>query len=155
MTTNMKRKFYVSPTPKPAEMTLEDFKEITDWVEIKFVTEIGEDGVNTNVLSLATMDTEFNDKGKGISDAGDQAVTVRHDEDDAGQKLAETLALTAHKYATKTVYGNPKTTEGTGRVRFNRAIVTGPLWPNGSPEDFMIKTFTFGNSQRPFEVPAT
>lgn len=153
--TNMGRKTYVSATAHPEEMDLEAFEGVTDWTEVRFVTEIGESGVNTNIVSLPVMDTKFTEKGKGISDAGDVAITVRFDQDDAGQKLLRDFGKTNMTYAFKFELDDKKTPTGTGSIEYNRGIVTGPLRSNGGVEDFVTETFTGGFTQQPFWVPAT
>lgn len=155
MATNMGRKTYISPTPQPDEMTLEDFEELADWVEIKFVGNIEQTGTETNIIGYPTMDTKFEDKGKGISNAGDPTIECRYDGQDAGQILAAQLALTPHKYAFKFEWDDALTTGGTGTIEYNRGIITGPLNPNGGPEDFKLSVFTLGLVQQNFTVPAT
>lgn len=156
MATNMGRKTYISPTPQPDEMKLTDFEALLDWVEIKFVGNIDQTGTETNIINYDTMDTKFSDKGKGISNAGDPTVECRYDGTDAGQLLATQLALTPNKYAVKFEYDDAVTpSTGTGTIEYNRGIVTGPLNPNGGPEDFKLSVFTFGFVQQSFTVPAT
>ncbi|MGU3575639.1 hypothetical protein ACLBWZ_08900 [Brucellaceae bacterium C25G] len=155
MATNMGRKTYVSKTPQPAEMSLDDFEALTDWLEVRFVTEIGESGVNTNILSLPVMDTKFTEKGKGISDAGDVAITVRYDAADPGQALLRELGETNMYYAFKFQIDDKATPTGAGSIEYNRGLITGPLRSNGAPEDFVTETFTGGFTQQPFWVSAT
>ena len=75
MATNKGRKFYVSKTSQPVDMTITEFEAVTDWLEVTNVGEVGESVISTNIVSYPTMDTEFTNKGKGISDAGDMTIT--------------------------------------------------------------------------------
>lgn len=155
MATNMGRKFFVSETPQPNDMTLTEFEAITDWVEVTKIGEVSESGVNTNILNYPTMDTEFTNKGKGISDAGDQTITCRYVADDAGQILMSELAKTNMDYAFKTVWNDQLTAGGTGTTKYDRGIIVGPIVSGGGPEDFHTLTWTCGFQQRYVEVPAT
>ncbi|HUH57441.1 MAG TPA: hypothetical protein VL020_02875 [Pseudomonadales bacterium] len=155
MATNMGRKFFVSETPQPNDMTLTEFEVITDWVEVTKVGEVSESGVNTNILSYPTMDTEFTNKGKGISDAGDQTITCRYVADDPGQILMSELAKTNMDYAFKTVWNDQLTAGGAGTTKYDRGIIVGPVVSGGGPEDFHTLTWTCGFQQRYVEVPAT
>lgn len=155
MATNMGRKFYVSKTPQPVDMTITEFEAVTDWLEVTNVGEVGESGVNTNIVSYPTMDTEFTNKGKGISDAGDMTVTCKYVANDPGQLLMSELAATAMDYAFKTVWKDSLTAAGKGTTKYDRGIIVGPLVSGGGPEDFHTVTWTCGFQQRYVEVPAT
>ena len=155
MATNMGMKFYVSKTPQPLDMTFTEFEAVTDWTQVSLVSEVGESGTNTNIVGLDTMDTEFTQKGKGISNAGDFTLTCKLKTGDAGQELMSELALTNMNYAFKRVWNDPLTTGGTGTTIYDRGIIVGPLISGGGPEDFPTRTWTCGFQQRCVEVPAT
>lgn len=155
MTTNMGRKFYVSPTPQPVEMDLDAFEDVSDWLEVRFVGNIDQTGTETNVINYDTMDTKYSDKGKGISNAGDPTVECKYDGSDPGQAKLTELALTNMYYAFKFAYDDKLTTTGGGTVEYNRGIVLGPVNPNGAPEDFKLSVFTLGLTQQSFTVVAS
>ncbi|RBO89677.1 hypothetical protein [Pseudochrobactrum asaccharolyticum] len=155
MATNKGMTFYVSKTPQPQDMALIEFEALTDWVKVSLVSEVGESGTNTNIVGLDTMDTEFTQKGKGISNAGDFTLTCKLKTGDAGQELMSDLALTNMNYAFKRVWNDQLTTGGTGTTIYDRGIIVGPLIAGGGPEDFPTRTWTCGFQQRCVEVPAT
>lgn len=155
MSTNMGMTLWVSKTPQPEDMDQTAFEALTDWIQIKMVSEVGESGTNTNILSLPVMDTDYTQKGKGISDAGDYTITCKRNDADPGQVLLTELAETNMNYSFKRVWKDQLTTTGTGTTVYDRGIIVGPLLSGGGPEEFVTHTWTAGFQQRSVSVAAT
>lgn len=149
--TNSGRRFYICATPQPNDLTASEFAALT-WVEVKGIGSLGETGINTNILTYDTWDTDVSQKGKGMTDGGSPELEVARIPTDAGQILLRQLALTPSNYAIKTEMNNAPEVGGTGTIRYNRGIITGPRNPNGRNEDFEIEIFTFGLNQRQITV---
>lgn len=106
------------------------------------VGSIGPRGIDTNIVSYDTLDTEVTQKGKGITNAGDPEIEVARDPDDAGQIALRVAGATSNKdnYAFKIV-------DQDGTVHYNRGLVTGPNRPGGRNEDFELETYTLALNQ--------
>ena len=149
--TNQGRKFYVCATPQPADINQAAYESLT-FVEVKKIGNVGESGTTTNIVSYDTMDTEFSQKGKGISNAGDPTVEYARDYTDAGQNALRVAAKTSFIYATKTEYDDSPDGILSNTLIFNRGILTGPTRANGAVEDFILEVMTFGYVQEEIVV---
>lgn len=153
---NAGSKFFISTTPAPANLTAETFGALT-FTEVKGVGSVGETGVNTNILTYDTWDTEVAQKAKGISDAGSPVIEVARDPTDAGQIAMRTAAAGNLNYAFKIEKNDKPSTNAnaTGTIIYNRGLVAGPLRPNGRNEDFDLLRFTLALQQKEIEVAPT
>lgn len=149
--TNSGRRFFICATPQPNNLDAAGFAALT-WVEVTGIGSLGETGISTNILTYDTWDEDVIQKGKGQTDGGSPELELARKPNDAGQILLNALALTPQNYAIKTLLNNAATEGGTGTVRYNRGIITGPRNPNGRNEDFEIDIFTFGLNQRQITV---
>ncbi|XMM82963.1 hypothetical protein WG628_11660 [Stenotrophomonas maltophilia] len=146
--TNAGSKLYICATPKNADLTETEFKALT-FVEVKKVGNIGERGINTNIVQYNTLDTLVALKGKGITNAGDPQVEVAEDLADPGQ-----VALRAAGAPNVPDAYAFKIERADGSIEFLRGLVTGPNVPGGGNEDFILNRFTLGLNQAPITVPA-
>jgi len=152
--TNSGRKFYVCATVQPTDLIASAFAALT-WVEVKGVGNLGETGNNQNILTYDEWATDVVQKGKGNTDAGSPELECRRIPTDPGQILMRSLALLPGNYAFKTEANNAPEPGGTGTIKYNRGIVTGPRNPNGRGEDFELDIFTLGLNQRQITVEPT
>lgn len=63
------------------------------------VTDFGSIGAETNLVTYTPVDTAIVNKRKGSKNYGSQSVTVVLDDDDAGQNLFKTAALSQNVYS--------------------------------------------------------
>lgn len=145
--TNAGGKFYICVTPKPDDLTQEQFEALT-WVEVGNVGALPESGVSSNIVSYDTIDTDVTQKNKGVSDAGSGSLEVARKDTDAGQIALRAAALTKFYYATKRELSDAPSDDYTNTIYYNRGLVVGPTHAGGRNEDFILETFQFGNVQR-------
>lgn len=153
--TNSGSKLYVCATPQNSDLTQNEFEGL-DWVEVKGVGSHGETGTTQNIVGYDTWDLLFQQKAKGIANAGDPEVELAKISGDPGQNILRTAgaASNANSYATKIVR-NDAVPGGVGTTLYNRGKVVGPRSPNGRNEDFVLRIFQFGFEQEQIEVDAS
>lgn len=122
------------------------------YVEIKAVGSVGETGVNTNILTYDTWDTDVIQKAKGMTDAGSPEIEVARIPTDPGQVALRAAAKTNLNYAFKIERNDPVTVGGDPTIIYNVGLVLGPRRPNGRNEDFDLELFTLGLQQREIVV---
>lgn len=152
--TNAGRKFYICSTPQNADLDAAAFAALA-WILVGKVGSAGQTGLNTNILTYNTWDTDVAQKSKGVSDAGSPDIEVARVPTDAGQVAMRAAAATNLNYAFRMVTNDPATDGGTGTTIYNRGIVTGPKRPNGKVEDFDLEIFTLGLQQKEIVVDPT
>ncbi len=151
--TNAGAKLYVCATPQPTVLDSTAFAALT-WVLVGGVGNFGETGTSTNIVNYDTWDTDFIQKAKGTSNAGDPEIEVARDPADAGQDILRTIAATRYNYAFK-IERTDKPTDEVGAkptIVYNRGIIVGPRTPNGRNEDFDLEIFTLGLNQKQIVV---
>lgn len=141
-------KLYVCATVQNSDLNLAAFEALT-WVQVKGVGSHGETGTNTNIVSYDTWDTEFVQKAKGTSNAGDPEVELSRIAADAGQLILRTAGDHFNKdnYAFK-IEKNDAPSGGTPTYIYNRGLVAGPRTPHGRNEDFDLEIYTFALQQQ-------
>lgn len=146
--TNRGRKVYICATVKPSDLTQEQFEALT-WVQVGKVGNVGDFGKQTNIVSYTTLDTEFQQKSKGISNAGDPVIECARSYNDAGQILMRTAgAPTArYSYALKIEENDKPTADYTNTIHYVRGKVAGPVNLGGGNEDFVREQYTVGLEQ--------
>lgn len=143
--TNAGATFWIASDAQEVDLTLAQFEALT-WVQVKKVGSHGETGVDTNILTYDTWDSDVVQKGKGMSNAGDPDVELSRVISDAGQIALRAAAKTNSNYAFKIVH-NDAPVAGTPTIIYNRGLVTGPKRTNGRNEDFILETFKLGLQQ--------
>lgn len=118
--------------------------EALSWVRVSQVGEVGEMGVQENMLSYDTWDTDVVQKQKGMKNAGDPTVEVARSSTDAGQLALRAAAKTKLRYGFKIERANAPEVGGTGLTFYNYGLVAGPTRPMGRNEDFDLEVFTLG-----------
>lgn len=148
----MGRKFFVSTTPVTKGIALAALEALT-YTEVKDIGNIGQMGTEVNILTYNVMDTDFADKQKGISNAGDPTLEVAFSPTDPGQVLLRAHAKTRFLYAFKSELDDAPS-GGTPTEIYNVGLVAGPAMPNGGPEDFVVEVYTLPCVQEQIVVPA-
>lgn len=147
-------KLYICSTAQNTDLNEAAFEALT-YVQIKGVGSHGETGTNTNVVSYDTWDTEFVQKAKGTSNAGDPEVELARIPADAGQVILRTAGdhFNKNNYAFK-IELNDAPSGGTPTTIFNRGMVAGPRIPFGRNEDFITEVYTLALQQQQIIVDA-
>lgn len=147
-------KLYICATAQNTDLNQAAFEALT-YVQVKGVGSHGETGTNTNVVSYDTWDTEFVQKAKGTSNAGDPEVELARIPADAGQVIMRTAGdhFNKNNYAFK-IELNDAPSGGTPTTIFNRGIVAGPRIPFGRNEDFITEIYTLALQQQQIIVDA-
>lgn len=157
--TNSGRKLYIAvtapngqvPEPQPTDLLLAAY-EALDWTEVKDVGNIGQTGMDTNLVSYDTLATEVTQKQKGISNAGDPEVECARNPKDKGQIAMRAAAATRYNYAFKIEDADAPDVTSSNTIYYNRGVVSGPFRPNGRNEDFILETFRIGLNQKEIVV---
>lgn len=150
-------KLYICSTAKNDDLDAAGFAALT-WVQVKGVGSHGETGVNTNIVSYDTWDTEFVQKAKGTSNAGDPEVELARIPGDAGQVILRTAGdhFNKNNYAFKIEKNDAGTGVGaTPTIIYNRGLVAGPRTPHGRNENFDLEVYTFALQQGQIIIEAT
>lgn len=143
------RKIFVSTTAENTALTPAEF-ELLSYTEIKFVGNIGQFGIDTNVLSYPLLGEVVMQKQKGMTDAGDVAVECARKDSDAGQ-LAMRVAGAPDYYDAHAF----RVINQDGSIDYLRGLVMGPVSPGGGNEDFDLHTYTVALIQAPEHIDAT
>lgn len=146
--TNKGRKVYICATVKPSDLTKEQFEALT-WVQVGKVGNVGDFGRQTNIVSYTTLDTEYQQKSKGISNAGDPVIECARNYSDAGQILMRTAGAptSRYSYALKIEENDKPTSDYTNTIHYVRGKVAGPVNLGGGNEDFVREQYTIGLEQ--------
>jgi len=146
--TNKGRKVYICATVKPSDLTQEQFEALT-WVQVGKVGNVGDFGRQTNIVSYPTLDTEYQQKSKGISNAGDPPIECARAYNDAGQILMRTAGAPTARYsfALKIEENDKPTADYTNTIHYVRGKVAGPVNLGGGNEDFVREQYTVGLEQ--------
>lgn len=150
-------KLYVCSTAQNSDLDATTFAALT-WVQVKGVGSHGETGTNTNIVNYDTWDTEFVQKAKGTSNAGDPEVELARIAADPGQMILRTAGdhFNKNNYAFKIERNDKGTGVGaTATIIYNRGLVAGPRTTHGRNEDFELEMYTFALQQQQITVEAT
>lgn len=145
--TNLGGTFAISTTAQNDDLDESGFAGLT-YTTVPNVGNIGDTGINQNVVSYPTWDRPVLCKGKGQANAGDPTVEVQ-DIPNAGIDLMETAAdfQNTDAYAFKIEWPD-------GSIEYNRGLVMGPSRPKGANEDFKRLVYQLGLLQAPVIVEA-
>lgn len=146
--TNAGSKLSICVTPQNEDLTQAEFAALT-YVPVSNVGNVGERGVNTNMVTYDTYDTLTALKGKGITNAGDPQVEMAQKLSDPGQ-----IAMKAAGAPDNPDAYAFKLERASGEVEYMRGLVAGPNIPGGRNEDFILNTYVLGLNQIPVTVPA-
>lgn len=120
-------KLYICATAQTSKLTASAFAALT-WVEIGRIGQYPESGVETNIVTYDTVDTDVSIQAKGVSKSKAWTIEYARSATDAGQDAIRTAASTKSNYAFK--MSRPD-----GTVIYNIGIVTGPTRSGGGPDD--------------------
>lgn len=134
---------HVCSTAQNDDLNLAGFEALT-WVQVGKVGNPGDFGATSNLPTYDTLDEAVTQKQKGVANAGDPQIEVASVYNDPGQIILRT-------------FGNPanidnmaiKWTRSNGQVIYSRGVVSGPMYPGGGADDFVLERFTVGLNQLP------
>jgi hypothetical protein len=144
--TNSGSKLYVCATPQNSDLSQAQYEALA-WVLVTGTGSVGEIGSSTNILTYDTWDNAVVQKAKGLTDAGSPEIECARIPTDPGQNILRAAGLTNFSYAFKIERNDKLVPTGTGTIRYNRGLVTGPKEPQGRNEDFDLEVFTLGLQQ--------
>ncbi len=144
--TNSGSTLHICVTPKNEDLDATAFAALT-YVQVKKIGNIGERGINTNIVTYDTYDTQVALKGKGITNAGDPQIEMAEVLTDPGQ-----IAMRAAGAPDVPDAYAFKIERASGEVEYLRGLVAGPNTPGGRNEDFVLNTYTLALNQAPITV---
>jgi hypothetical protein len=121
--------------------------EALTWTQVGKVGNPGEFGAKSNLPSYDTLDEPTTQKQKGIADAGSPTIECASIPSDPGQIIMRAFGhpLNADNMAIKWTRSN-------GQILYSRGAVTGPRYPGGGSDDFVVEVFDVGLNQLPVIV---
>jgi hypothetical protein len=130
--------------------------EALDWQQVGNVGEIGEFGTVQEMATYFTLDRAVADKIKTTANAGDPVIECAEDVTDKGQIALKAAGATSFTdaIAIKFEYDDMPSGGSNNTIRYSRALIGGPVYPNGRIEDFQLIRFTAGMVQEVLEDPA-
>lgn len=146
---------WVCATPQNDDLTQSQYAALV-WVQVGKVGNRGDWGANSNMPSYDTLDEAVTQKQKGVANAGDPNIEVASVATDAGQVIMRSFGdpLNANNMAIKKVW-NDKPSGGTaGTTFYSRGVVSGPMYPGGGSDDFVLERYVVGLNQLPIRVNA-
>lgn len=148
-------KLFICATPQPNDLEQAEYEALV-WTQIRGVGSHGETGNSQNIVGYDTWDILFQQKAKGIANAGDPEVELARITGDAGQNLFRLAAGARNSaiYAFK-IERNDAPTGGTPTTFYNRGVVTGPRTQHGRNEDFDLEIYTIGCTQEQITVESS
>jgi len=133
------------------ETALADFEGLS-YTEIKGLSNIGEFGASSNILTFPLISDEYVDKSKGTRNAGDPAIVAARMPRDPGQIAVRAAEKTKYKFNFKLVDADAESELHTNTVTYFRALVAGIPNQRGGNEDFVTETYALGIYPRPIIV---
>ena len=123
-----------------------------DWQEVKYVGEIGEFGRTTEMASYNSLGESVGVKIKTTTDGGSPVVELMEVPTDKGQKAMTAAGASTFTapVAIKVVYDDMPSGGTNGTTRYFRALVSGPVFPNGRIENFRLARFTLGITEQEY-----
>ena len=139
----------VCATAQNSDLTSTTYAALT-WVPVGSVGNPGDFGATSNLPSYNTLDEAVSQKQKGVANAGDPQIEVASIYNDAGQIILRDFGdpLNIDNMAIKWERAN-------GQEVYSRGVVTGPMYPGGGADDFVLERFTIGLNQLPITVDPT
>jgi hypothetical protein len=121
--------------------------EALTWVQVGKVGNPGDFGSTSNLPTYDTLDEAVTQKQKGVANAGDPQLEVASVYNDPGQTILRTFGVPTNinNMAIKYVRANTQTI-------YSRGVVSGPMYPGGGSDDFVLERYTIGLNQLPITV---
>lgn len=128
--------------------------EAEDWDsgEIKEISNVGEIGSASNIVTFPLVSDDFVKKAKGTRNAGDPAIVVGRVSDDPGQIKVRAAEKTKFFYNFKLQLADAVDELHTDTVIYFRALVAGVPNQFGGNEDFVTETYSLGIYPRPLII---
>lgn len=118
--------------------------ESDTYLVINELSNMGEFGGASNILTFPVVSRQYNKKGKGSRNGGDPVVVVGRLADDPGQQAIRAAEQTNFTYNFKLEVPDAEGPGFTNTVIYFRAIVASSTMQFGGPEDFRTETYALG-----------
>lgn len=128
-----------------------DFEADT-YTLINELSNMGEFGGASNILTFPIVSRLYNKKGKGSRNGGDPVVVVGRISTDPGQVAVRAAEQTNFTYNFKLEVPDAEGPGFTNTVIYFRAIVASATMQFGGPEDFRTETYALGIQGKPLIV---
>lgn len=150
-------KFYIGPSMATLPTTQAQYEAIPEgsWIEVGLVETVGEYGDSSAPSTFAALGDGRQRKGKGARDAGDLALTVGHDAEDAGQSALVDAEGTTVNYPFRVILPNPLDAEGEGETHYFRGLVMSKRFNIGGNDNVVRRTFQIAVNSEVIEVKPT
>jgi hypothetical protein len=137
---------HVCSTAQNDDLNQAGYEALT-WVQVGKVGNPGDFGATSNLPTYDTLDEAVTQKQKGVANAGDPQIEVASIPSDAGQIIMRSFGhpLNEDNMAIKWTRSN-------SQVLYSRGVVSGPMYPGGGSDDFVLERYTVGLNQLPVIV---
>lgn len=158
--TNADSKLFISPTSVDVNvingMSLEDalefFEDISDWIEVEELEDLGELGDSSEQITFTAVNNSRVRKLKGPRDAGTQAIVVGRDPLDDGQEAFIAAEKTKFDFPIKIELADARSQDYTNSTLFYAGMVQGAPTNLGNVSNVVRRTFTTGINTAVYEV---
>ena len=146
--TNIGAKLFIhgttsTPTALNTDQNKADFDGLTGWIEIPNVGNIGDTGVDQNMVSYPTWGETLTRQLKGSATGAQAEIRVLDVASNGMTALKAAAAVTnLNNYAFKILWPDDS-------IEFNRGVVGAPNYSKGSNEDFAEAIFMVALNQEP------
>jgi hypothetical protein len=146
--TNIGGKLYIAaagaiPAAQNTDLDESGFNGISSWVEIPNVGNIGDTGVDQNMVSYPIWGSALAVQLKGSATGAQAEIRVLDVDSNGLNALKAAAAVTnLNNYAFKIEWPD-------GSIEFNRGVVGAPSYSKGANEDFSEAVFTLALNQEP------
>lgn len=146
--TNIGGKLYIhgtgsTPTALNSDQSKGDFDGLSDWIEIPNVGNIGDTGVDQNMVTYPVWGSALAVQLKGNATGAQAEIRVLHIESNGLDALKAAAAVTnLNNYGLKIEWPD-------GHIEYNRGVVGAPSFSKGANEDFSEAIFMVALNQEP------
>lgn len=118
--------------------------EADTYTPISNLSNMGEAGASSNILTFPVVSDTYVKKSKGTRNAGDPAIVVGRISDDPGQLAIRAAEETKFTYNFKLEVEDAESASYSNTVFYFRAIVASAMNQFGGNEDFRTETYNLG-----------
>lgn len=118
--------------------------EADTYIPISNLSNMGEAGASSNILTFPVVSDTYVKKSKGTRNAGDPAIVVGRISDDPGQLAIRAAEQTKFTFNFKLEVEDAEDAGHSNTVFYFRAIVASAVNQFGGNEDFRTETYNLG-----------
>lgn len=124
------------------------------YVLINEISNIGEIGPESNIVTFPVISDHFVRKAKGTANAGDPVLLVGYVADDAGQIALRAAEKKPYYYNFRLTLNDAVDDDHDPTVLYFRALVGSAKFGLGGNEDFVTNAYTLGIYPGPVVIPS-